>query len=119
MAARKIVLLVGFGISVVGFIAVLLAAIFLLVPGINISGVLPIKLIMGLIITGLVGCFVGVVLAVAGANTKKSMAKFAFFLDTVAFIVAAAFLVIILFFKTVIPFPALERMAQDAILLLV
>ena len=112
MFARRIVLLVGLGITVLGFLAVLLGALVLFVPDLDvIKGYKPITQIIYLLSAGLVACFVGVVLAVAGANTMKALARLAFFLGSVSFIVGAAILVICLFFKTVLPLPALERLA--------
>ncbi len=124
MFARKIVLLVGLAITVIGFLAVLLGALVLFVPNLDvIKGYTPIMQIIYLLSAGLVACFVGVVFAVAGANTMKSLARLAFFLGTVSFIVGAAILVICLFFKTVLPLPALERLsggeAAEAISMLI
>ena len=113
MFARKIVLLIGLVITLLGFIAVLLGALVLFLPGINvIQGMKPITQIIYLMAAGLVACFVGVVFAVAGANTIKPLARLSFFLGSVAFIAGAALLVICLFFQTILPIPALERLSQ-------
>ena len=115
MFARRIILLVGVGITVIGFIAVLLGALVLFVPGVDvIKGTKPITQITYLMIVGLVACFVGVVFTVAGANTMKALARLAFFLGTVAFIVGAALLVISLFFQTILPIPAMDRLGEPS-----
>ena len=46
----------------------------------------------------------GVVFSVAGANTKKGLARLSFFFGTFGFIFSAAFLVVVLFFGTLMPF---------------
>ena len=113
MFARRIVLLVGLVITILGFIAVLLGALVLFLPNLDIiKGVRPILQITYLMAAGISACFVGVVFAVAGANTMKALARLAFFLGTVGFIVGAALLVISLFFQTILPLPAIERLAQ-------
>ena len=114
MFARRIILLVGV-VTVIGFITVLLGALVLFVPGVDvIKGTKPIVQITYLMIVGLVACFVGVVFTVAGANTMKALARLAFFLGTVAFIVGAALLVISLFFQTILPIPAMDRLGEPS-----
>ena len=113
MFARRIVLILGAVITLVGFIAVLLGALVLFVPGFDvIKGMKPITQVTYILIAGLVACFVGVVFSVAGANTMKGLARLAFFLGSVAFIVGAALLVISLFFQTILPLPAIDRMGE-------
>lgn len=113
MGARRIVLILGAVITLIGFIAVLLGALVLFVPGFDvIKGTRPITQITYIMIAGISACFVGIVFSVAGANTMKGLARLAFFLGTVAFIVGAALLVISLFFQTILPLPALERLSQ-------
>ena len=115
MFARRIILLFGVVVTVIGFIAVLLGALVLFVPGVDvIKGTKPIVQITYLMIVGLVACFVGVVFTVAGANTMKALARLAFFLGTVAFIVGAALLVISLFFQTILPIPAMDRLGEPS-----
>ena len=113
MFARRIILILGAAITLLGFIAVLLGALVLFVPDFNvIQGMKPITQVTDLLIAGLVACFVGIVFSVAGANTMKGLARLAFFLGSVAFIVGAALLVISLFFQTVLPIPAMDRMGE-------
>ena len=115
MFARRIVLLVGLCVVALGFIAVLLGALVLFVPDFDvIKGVKPIVQVTDLMIAGCVACFVGVVFAVAGANTMKGLARLAFFLGSVAFIAGAALLVISLFFRTILPLPAIDRLGEPA-----
>ena len=113
MGARRIVLILGAVITLVGFIAVLLGALVLFVPGVDvIKNMKPIVQITYLMAVGIAACFVGVVFAVAGANTMKWLARLTFFLGTVAFIVGAALLVLSLFFQTILPIPALDRLGE-------
>lgn len=115
MFARRIVLLVGLGIVIVGFIAVMLGALVLFVPGVDvIKNTKPFMQVIYLLAVGLAACFAGIVLAVSGANTMVGLARLSFFLGSVAFIVGAALLIIVLFFKTVLPIPALDRLAEPA-----
>ncbi|MBR4800982.1 MAG: hypothetical protein IK048_04880 [Clostridia bacterium] len=113
MGARKIVLLLGVVITLIGFIGVLLGVLVLFVPGMNVlKDMRPIVQLIYLMAAGLSACFVGIVLTVAGANTMKGLARLTFFLGTVAFIVGAALLVISLFFNTLLPLEAMQRLAQ-------
>lgn len=113
MTARRIVLLLGVVITLIGFVAVALGALVLFVPGFDIfKGVRPILQITYLMAAGLAALFVGIVFTVAGANTMKALARLAFFLGSMAFIIGAALLIISLFFQTILPLPALERLAQ-------
>ncbi len=111
MTARRIVLLLGFLIVLVGFAAVVLGALVLFVPGFDIvKGTRPIVQIIYFMAIGIGACFVGIIFAVAGANTKKGLARLAFFLGTVAFITGAALLIISLFFNTILPIQAIENL---------
>ena len=111
MGARRIVLLIGLVITILGFIAVLLGALVLFVPGFDIvKGVRPITQLTYFMSAGIAACFVGVVFSVAGANTMKGLARLAFFLGAVGFIVGAALLVISLFFQTILPIQAIETL---------
>ena len=84
MFARRIVLLLGLVITILGFIAVLLGVLVLFVPGFDIfKGVRPITQITYIMSAGIAASFVGVVFAVAGANTMKALARLAFFLGNV------------------------------------
>ncbi len=111
MAARKIVLIVGASLTAAAFVIALYATLAFFIPGmIAQSATLPGVIVKALYITALAGSFIGLVLSVAGANTKKSIARLSFFLGTVTFIVSAAFLVILLFFLNIIPFQAFGRL---------
>lgn len=111
MKARRIVLLVGFFIALAGFICALAASIVFFLPELNfVSSMIPVKLVEILYIASLALSFVGCVLCVAGANTLKGLARLGFFLSVISFIVSAGFLVVILFFDTLIPFGALGRL---------
>lgn len=111
MTARRIVLLVGFFITLAGFLCALFASLILFFPDMNaIDSILPVELIKTLYILSLALDFVGCVLCVAGANTSKGLARLSFFLAVVSFIISAGFLVVILFFDTIIPFGALSKL---------
>lgn len=111
MMARKVVLFAGFFTVLGGFLFALFATLILFFPALNvIDTVLPVELIKTLYILALSFDFVGCVLCVAGANTAKGLARLSFFLCVVSFIVSAGFLVVILFFDTLIPFGALGRL---------
>ena len=56
----------------------------------------------------------GAVFAVAGANTKKPMAKGSFFMGLMAFWFGLAMLILVLFFDNVFPIDALVRLSQPA-----
>lgn len=118
MGARRIVLLLGALITLLGFVAVLLGALVLFVPGFDvIKGTKPITQVTYLLIAGIAACFVGVVFCVAGANTMKALARLSFFLGSVAFIVGAAILIIALFFQTILPLGAIDRLNEAATML--
>lgn len=105
MAARKIVLILGFVMTLLGFVAMLYASLAFFFPAANfIKSVLAFDLVKGLYIASLALSFVGVVFSVAGANTKKGLARLSFFFGTFGFIFSAAFLVVVLFFGTLMPF---------------
>lgn len=111
MTARKVVLFAGFFTVLDGFLCALFATLILFFPDMNvITSVLPIELIKILYILALVLDFVGCVLCVAGANTAKGLARLSFFLAVVSFIVSAGFMVVLLFFDTLIPFGALSKL---------
>ncbi len=111
MTARRIVLLLGFVVVLLGFVAVLLGTLVLFVPGFDVvKGTRPLVQIIYFMAVGIALCFVGIVFAVAGANTMKGLARLAFFLGSVAFIVGAALLVISLFFNTILPIQAIENL---------
>lgn len=111
MSARKIVLIVGFFIALAGFVCTLLSTLVFVLPDLNfVTSIMPVELVKILYILSLALSFVGCVLCVAGANTLKALARLGFALAVVSFIVSAGFLVVILFFDTVIPFGALSRL---------
>lgn len=95
MGARKIVLLVGFAFSTIGFALMAFSIATLLSPNefATLSMFIPIN------ITSCACSFVGMVLSVAGANTKKGLAKLSFFFATLGFILSAGMLVVMLIFK--------------------
>ena len=111
MPARKAVLIVGFVMTTLAILATVYSSLVFFFPALNFSdAVIAVDLIKGLYIASLVLSFIGVVLSVAGANTMKGLARLSFFFGTFAFIFSAAFLVVILFFDTLIPFGALGRL---------
>ena len=105
MAARKIVLILGFVMTLLGFLAMVYASLVFFFPAANfVKSVLAGDLVRGLYIASLALSFVGVVFSVAGANTMKGLARLSFFFGTFGFILSAAFLVVVLFFGTLMPF---------------
>ncbi len=105
MAARKIVLILGFVMTLLGFLIMIYASLVFFFPAANfVKSVLAGDLVRGLYISSLALSFVGVVFSVAGANTKKGLARLSFFFGTFGFIFSAAFLVVVLFFGTLMPF---------------
>lgn len=105
MAARKIVLILGFLMTLLGFLAMVYSSLVFFFPAANfIKSILAADLTKGLYIASLALSFVGVVFSVAGANTKKGLARLSFFFGTFGFILSAAFLVVVLFFGTLMPF---------------
>ena len=105
MAARKIVLILGFVMTLLGFLIMIYASLVFFFPAANfVKSVLGGDLVRGLYIASLALSFVGVVFSVAGANTKKGLARLSFFFGTFGFIFSAAFLVVVLFFGTLLPF---------------
>ncbi len=108
MAARKTVLILGFVMTLVGLLAAAYATAVFFFPSLNfVKNVLAVNVIKGFYIASLLFSFLGTVLSVAGANTMKGMARLSFFFGTVSFILSAAFLVVVLFFDTFVPFGAL------------
>lgn len=113
MTARKIVLIIGFVVTTVGMLAMVYSTLVFFFPVFNFAGsVLAVDLIKGLYIASLALSFIGIILSVAGANTMKGLARLSFFFGTFTFIISAAFLVVVLFFNTFIPFGALGRLNQ-------
>ena len=105
MAARKIVLILGFVMTLLVFLIMIYASLVFFFPAANfVKSVLGGDLVRGLYIASLALSFVGVVFSVAGANTKKGLARLSFFFGTFGFIFSAAFLVVVLFFGTLMPF---------------
>ena len=92
MKARKIVLILGFALTIASFVAALCSSLLLFVPG-NGAGF---SAISALYVIAMSCAFVGIVFAVAGANTNKVIARLSFFFGTVSFICSAGFLVVLL-----------------------
>ena len=112
MTARRGVLISGFVLSLVSFALVLMSCLFLFVPSVNfIPQASPSVLLKWLLIAGISIGFVSTVLAVAGANTIKPLARLSMFISTISFIVGAAVLLIILLFRTILPLDAIERLS--------
>ena len=116
MKSRYIALAIGLALSIVSFVAVVIGALMVFVPGFNLSGVdSPMNLLV-ILLSASIGCaFFGAILAVAGANTKKGIAQLAFFFCVLAFIAGAAMLTVTLFFKTLLPLDALNRLGMQFI----
>jgi hypothetical protein len=114
MTARKSVLAVGVLLCVGGFSLVLCALLMLFVPSLSYKGaaMTPLEFYIYLYGIGIALDFVGVVFTVAGANASKGFARLAFFMGSVSFIVGAVMLLIALFFKTVLPVDAINRMTS-------
>jgi len=112
MQARKTVLILGFTLSVASFVMILLGCLLLFVPSIKFSSdTSPSVTLMWMFIAGIIASFTGTVFTVAGANTIRQLASFSMFLSSLSFIVGAAVLVIILFFRTVLPLDAIDKLA--------
>jgi len=112
MAARKVVLFIGLALSVAALLAVIFGALVMFVPSISIPKIPPTVLYMWLFSAGVIAAFLGAVFTVAGANTSKPIARLSMFFEIMAFIAGAALLVIVWFFKTLIPFEAIDRVAN-------
>lgn len=113
MRARRGVLVSGFVFSLIGFALVLMSCLFLFVPTLNFAkDVSPTLLIKWLLIAGISIAFISTVLTVAGANTKKSVARLSMFLSTTSFIVGAAILLIVLLFRSILPLDAIQRLSE-------
>lgn len=104
MAARKIVLLIGFILSSAGFAMMVFSAVSLFVPNdfANISIFIPVDIVACAL------SFAGMVLSVAGANTKKGIAKLSFLFAILGFIISAGMLVVMLA-SQLLPLQAIER----------
>ncbi len=97
-AARKVVLFVGFGISLAALVVTILAALSFFVTGVGESlsaslgqPVLAFEKILCWI--GIATSFVGAVLSVAGANACKPIARLCFFFTIISFFMCIAILV--------------------------
>ncbi len=111
MQARKTVLMIGLGFSVAAVIFLVLGAfdMFLFPNMFKSQKPLDVVLILLAVAAGL--AVVGLVLGVAGANTSKPIAKLSFFFSVNSFIISAGMLIVLLlFFKGIIPLPGLEGM---------
>ena len=119
MHARKSILITGFVIVLVGFVLTLYGALCLFVPDVNFFKKLySLYLIIGLLAGGVFAAFLGTVFTVAGANTKKSLARLSMFFGVNVFLIGAGILITVLFFSTIIPFPALRRLAEGCTMIL-
>lgn len=97
MKARRVVLILGFVMTLIGFIAALYASLALFFPSLCVpKDVLPFKSLSTLYVVSMSLSFLGIVFAVAGANTQKAIARLSFFFGAVAFIGSAGFLVVLL-----------------------
>lgn len=107
MKARKIVLLIGFILSAAGFALMAFSAVSLFVPNdfANIELFIPVDIVACAV------SFVGLILSVAGANTKKGLARLAFFFAVFGFIIAAGMLVVMLS-SQLLPLQAIERVLR-------
>jgi len=103
MKTRKIVLLIGFLISFVGFALMAFSLVSLLVP----NTFATIKLFIPIDIASCAASFVGAVFAIAGANTKKSIARLSFFFAILGFVISSAMLVI-MYTSTLLPLHAIK-----------
>lgn len=100
MKARRVVLVLGFVMTLVGFLIAAYAVASLFVPSINVfRNVMPINAICSMYVVSISFSFIGIVFAVAGANTQKAIARLSFFFGTIAFIGSAGFLVVLLPFN--------------------
>lgn len=114
MRARSGVLIAGFACSLVAFALVLMSSLFLFLPDLNFAkDVSPTILIKWLLIAGVSLAFISTVFAVAGANTKKSVARLTMAISTTSFIVGSAILVIVLLFRTILPLDAIARLSES------
>ncbi len=109
MKARKGVLVVGFLSSLVGFALIIFASLVFFAPQFFPDSFLPFQTTIYVIIASMILCFVGAVFSVAGANTAKGLAKFAFFLCSMGFIWGAGMLTVALAFKHILPLDAINR----------
>lgn len=119
MKARSGVLVAGFTLTLASFILTIICALFLLAPGFSMAGGMShLKTLSIVLLCAVITSFVGAVLAIAGANTKKPMAKGSFFMGLMAFWFGLAMLLIVLFIDNFFPIDALVRMTNPAALLL-
>ena len=114
MHARKAILTTGFVIVLVSLILVIYGALCLFVPDANFFKKLySLNVIIGLLSSGIATAFIGTVFTVAGANTKKSLARLSMFFGVNAFLIGAGILITVLFFSAIVPLPALRRLAEE------
>lgn len=123
MPARKGVLICGLVFTLISFILMLVAVLFLFVPDVKMGGNVSPSLMLSVILGVCVALgFAGTVFAVAGANVKKSMARWSMFFGIIAFILGAGMLTVVMLLRTVLPLDAIRRLAGDtanAIMLLI
>ncbi len=110
MKARRVVLVLGFVMTIISFAVAIYASLALFFPSLCVpKDVLPFKSISTLYVVSMSLSFLGIVFAVAGANTQKAIARLSFFFGTVAFIGSAGFLVVLLLVNF-FPFQALGNL---------
>ena len=108
---KRIVLAIGFVLSLLGFLLTAYATATFFVPSINfIDGASVFEVVKTAYIISLSLSFVGVILSVAGANSAKALARLSFFFGTLSFILSCAFLVVVVLFRIVVPLDALGRL---------
>lgn len=119
MHARKSILVTGFVIVLVSLILVAYGALCLFLPNVNFFKKLySLYLIYGLLGGGVAAAFIGTVFTVAGANTKKSLARLSMFFGVNVFLIGTGILITVLLFSAVIPFPALRRLAEECAMII-
>lgn len=109
MGARKAVLMIGLALTIAAAALVVVGALNIFLMPNMFGSDSPLDIILYLLAGGVIVAFVGVVFSVAGANTSKPLARLSFFLGINAFILGMGMLIVmLLFFKAIIPLPGLE-----------
>ncbi len=108
MPARIGVLIAGFTLTLIGFVAVGIGALFLFC-GIKV-GANPTVTDAAFFLVGTVLSFVGLIFTIAGANARKSMARLSFLFGLLAFLIGLGFAIVLLFFNTILPIEAFYRL---------
>lgn len=110
MAARRTVLVIGLIVSIISLLLVAFGAMLFFIPSMNFFSASPLPVFMIIFGIGAGLAFVGLVFAVAGANTGKPLARISFALALIAFFVGMGFFIAGLLFHTILPVPAMERL---------